>query len=102
MAQLRITGRDGTRKNIVADDRLTLMEAIREAGFDELQAMCGGSCSCATCHVYLESEGFGDASDDEDELLDGSDYRTPASRLSCQVRLGQGSASISVTIAPED
>jgi 2Fe-2S ferredoxin len=32
----------------------TVMEVIRDAGFDELLALCGGCCSCATCHVYVD------------------------------------------------
>jgi hypothetical protein len=51
------------------------MEAVRQAGFDELQALCGGSCSCATCHVYIEGADLPPMSADEDDLLDSSDHR---------------------------
>jgi 2Fe-2S ferredoxin len=81
------------------------METIRDAGFDELQALCGGSCSCATCHVYVE-ESFrarlSPMSSDEDELLGSSSFRKPTSRLSCQIRLSPELDGIVLTIAPEE
>jgi 2Fe-2S ferredoxin len=81
------------------------MEVIRENGFDELLALCGGCCSCATCHVYVDPE-FADRlppmSDDENDLLDSSDHRTERSRLSCQIPFSAGLAGLRVQIAPED
>jgi 2Fe-2S iron-sulfur cluster binding domain len=52
------------------------MENIRNAGFDELAALCGGTCACATCHVIVDPSWqalLPPLSDDENELLDGSD-----------------------------
>lgn len=69
---------------------LTLMEAAVQAGIDEIEAQCGGGMSCATCHVYIAEEWrgrTGEASEMENELLEGADYRTGASRLSCQITL---------------
>jgi 2Fe-2S ferredoxin len=77
------------------------MEAIRQAGFDELEAMCGGSCSCATCHVYAKAMPSPPGGD-EDDLLDSSDHRQADSRLSCQIRLNAALSGLRVTIAPED
>ncbi len=81
------------------------MEAIRDAGFDELLALCGGCCSCATCHVHIDgtwSDVVGVATGDEDDLLDSSDHRLPTSRLSCQLRVDDTLDGLRVTIAPED
>ncbi len=81
------------------------MEAIRDGGFDELLALCGGCCSCATCHVYVDPEfaSFLPAlSADEDDLLDSSSHRQANSRLSCQINLTDGIPALKVTIAPED
>ena len=64
------------------------MEAIRDNGFDELLALCGGCCSCATCHVHVDPEFFGKLppiSEDEDDLLDSSGDRDEYSRLGCQI-----------------
>lgn len=102
MPSLVVVDRAGTEKSIEADTGLTVMEAIRDNGFDELLALCGGCCSCATCHVYIDPtsvSGLPEMSADENDLLDSSDNRTDASRLACQVPVIDG---MKVTIAPED
>ncbi|MBC7737022.1 MAG: 2Fe-2S iron-sulfur cluster binding domain-containing protein [Candidatus Saccharibacteria bacterium] len=84
---------------------LSLMEAIRDNGFDELLALCGGCCSCATCHVYVDPA-FADKlppmSEDENDLLESSDHRNETSRLSCQVPLTPDMDGLKVSIAAED
>ena len=52
MPKLTVTTREGETSEIDVADGLTVMEAIRDNGFDELLALCGGCCSCATCHVH--------------------------------------------------
>ena len=105
MITVTVTRRDGSEAEIQADEGLSLMDAIRRNGFDELLASCGGCCSCATCHVYVDPE-FADRlpqmSEDENDLLDGSDHRTALSRLSCQVDCCEEIDRIRVRIAPED
>lgn len=105
MPKLIVTNRDGETSDIEVEDGLTVMEAIRDNGFDELLALCGGCCSCATCHVYVE-DGNKDAmpamSEDEDDLLESSDHRKDHSRLSCQVPFTAELDGLKVTIAPED
>ena len=54
MPEISITSRGGRRVSVDAMAGRSLMEAIRAAGFEELQAACGGCCSCATCHVYID------------------------------------------------
>jgi len=84
---------------------LSVTEAIRAEGIDELLALCGGCLSCATCHVYVDPT-FADRlpplGDDESDLLDSSDHRAETSRLSCQLILSDDLADLAVTIAPED
>jgi ferredoxin, 2Fe-2S len=105
MAQFTIVTREGTEQSITAATGLSLMEAIRDAGVDELLALCGGCCSCATCHVYVDP-GFESAlpamSDDENDLLDSSGHRNENSRLSCQIKLDDSLDGLRVTIAAED
>ena len=105
MTNMTIVTRDGTERMIEADDGLTVMEAIRDAGFDELLALCGGCCSCATCHVYVDPA-FADClpaiGPDEDDLLDSTSARQPTSRLSCQLPVSPAVEGLRVTIAPED
>jgi 2Fe-2S ferredoxin len=105
MPKLIVTTRDGETSEIAVEEGLTVMEAIRDNGFDELLALCGGCCSCATCHVYIEDAAGGALpaiSEDEDDLLESSDHRQENSRLSCQVPLTAALDGIKVTIAPED
>jgi ferredoxin, 2Fe-2S len=102
---LIVVNRAGEEAEIEAEAGLSVMENIRDNGFDELLALCGGSCSCATCHVYVDEE-WTDKLDgveaDENELLDSSSHRRPNSRLSCQIEFGAELAGMRVTIAPED
>lgn len=105
MTKLVIVDRSGNEKEIEAADGGSVMEAIRDNGFDELLALCGGCCSCATCHVYVDPAFAGAlpaVSEDENDLLDSSDHRNAASRLSCQVTVTPDLAGLRVTIAPED
>jgi 2Fe-2S ferredoxin len=103
--QLIVTTRDGTEHAVTGDAGLSVMEVIRDNGFDELLAMCGGSCSCATCHVYVADDDLArldPIGPDEHELLDSSEHRSAQSRLSCQLRFGEALDGLRVTIAPED
>ena len=105
MARLTIVARDGSEKTIEGKAGWSVMENIRDAGFDELLALCGGCCSCATCHVHVDEEWLGKLRPrgaDEDDLLDSSDHRQANSRLSCQIEFDEGLDGLRVTIAPED
>jgi len=100
-----VVTRAGTEKEIDAKPGNSLMQAIRDGGFDELQALCGGCCSCATCHVYVDpafAALLPKISEDEHDLLDTSDNRTEQSRLSCQVQVTDALDGLRITIAPED
>ena len=104
MPTLVIVGQGGER-TIEAPVGHSLMEAIRDNGFDELLALCGGCCSCATCHVYVDPafiDRLPAMSADENDLLDSSDHRTAASRLSCQIPLTEALEGLKATIAPDD
>lgn len=105
MVNIVVVDRSGEEKNVEAEEGLSVMEAIRDNGFDELLALCGGCCSCATCHVYIDPAFAGELparSEDEDDLLDSSDYKNEQSRLSCQLPITAAMTGLRVTIAPED
>src|SRR5688500_1197398 len=105
MAKLTIINRDGAEKTIDGKDGWSVMENIRDAGFDELLALCGGCCSCATCHVHVDQDwtsAVGGPNGDEDDLLDSSDHRNERSRLSCQIEMTPALDGLKVAIAPED
>lgn len=105
MAQLTVVKRDGSSEQFEAQNGYTVMEVIRDQGIDELLAICGGCCSCATCHVFVDPA-FADKlppmKGDEDDLLDSSDHRQPTSRLSCQIPISAELDGMTITIAPED
>ena len=105
MAKLVVVTRDGTEKTVEAQSGLSVMEIIRDAGFDELLALCGGCCSCATCHIHVDPA-FADKvdpiSEDENDLLDSSSHRNDTSRLSCQIHFKDELDGLKVTIAQED
>lgn len=103
MPSLTIIDRSGLAATHEAAAGLSVMEAIREAGYDELLAMCGGGCSCATCHVFVEGAvDPGPPRADEDDLLESSPHRSERSRLSCQIVLEESLEGLTVRIAPED
>ena len=105
MPAISVTNRAGTTTSVEAKAGHSVMEIIRDAGFDELLALCGGCCSCATCHVVVApewSDRVGPANADENDLLDSSDHRTATSRLSCQIDFTDDLDGLAVTIAPED
>lgn len=105
MPSLTISTRDGTERTVEARVGWSVMENIRDNAFDELLALCGGCCSCATCHVHVDPDWFGKLQPrnaDEDDLLDTSDHKTPLSRLSCQIEFTDALDGLRVTIAPED
>ena len=105
MPQLVVVNRTGEEQEVEAKAGVSVMEAIRDNGFDELLALCGGCCSCATCHVYVDPA-FADKvnalSEDENDLLDSTDHRQDNSRLSCQLQMTASLDGLKVTIAPED
>jgi 2Fe-2S ferredoxin len=104
MADLIVTMRDGDIRTLAGKPGLSVMEVIRDGGVDELLALCGGSLSCATCHIIVDPAQAAllpSVADDEEDLLDGLDDRTPTSRLSCQIPFADTLDGLRVTIAPE-
>jgi 2Fe-2S ferredoxin len=105
MPKLIVTTREGETRSVDAAAGGSAMEAIRDAGIDEVLALCGGVCSCATCHVHVDREFAAllpPMSEDENALLDGSSHRNERSRLSCQIRMSDDLSGLRVTIAKED
>jgi ferredoxin, 2Fe-2S len=105
MPRLTIVDRSGNATEVEGRAGWSVMEIIRENGFDELLALCGGCCSCATCHVHVDAASFERLKPrgaDEDDLLDTSSHRVETSRLSCQILFSQELDGLKVQIAPED
>lgn len=105
MPELIVVTRAGEERTLHADVGLSVMEAIRDAGIDDLLALCGGCCSCATCHVHIAADFLGKLPPvtlDENDLLDGSQHRDATSRLSCQLLMSEALNGMRVVIAQED
>lgn len=79
---------DGTEQAVEANIGDTLMATAKAHGVAGIEAECGGSMVCGTCHVYAEGEGYavvGAPSEMEAEMLDYALSPEPTSRLSCQI-----------------
>ncbi|CAA0081104.1 Rhodocoxin [Zhongshania aliphaticivorans] len=71
---------------------------------DELKidALCGGCCSCATCHIYTEisdEKYLSDCTEEEQDILDGLLHVQAGSRLLCQLSKKENVDSLKITIA---
>ncbi len=105
MAGIVVTTREGDEVELSASPGLSVMEIARDGGIDQILALCGGCCSCATCHVYVDpafASTLSPMSADEDDLLDSSSHRMTTSRLSCQIVYGPEQDGLRVTVAPEE
>ncbi|MGN5374938.1 2Fe-2S iron-sulfur cluster-binding protein [Sphingomonas hankookensis] len=105
MPMLTVVDRVGEERTVDAEVGLSVMEVLKINGFDELLALCGGCCSCATCHVHVDPawlDRLPPMSEDEDDLLDAVDDRDATSRLSCQVPVTDALDGLKITIADED
>ena len=105
MTTLNVTLRTGEARVVQARPGASVMETIRDSGIDEIMAICGGCCSCATCHVYVADADWDRLSPPgpgEAELLEFSEHPTERSRLACQIKISEALNGLSVTIAPED
>ncbi|MEH6758127.1 MAG: 2Fe-2S iron-sulfur cluster-binding protein [Parasphingorhabdus sp.] len=105
MPTIHVTNRSGEEKTVTVENGINVMEAIRDNGFDELLALCGGCCSCATCHVHIDADWkdkLPAMTEDEDDLLESSDHRDEFSRLSCQIEMNDDLDGLKVKIAEED
>ncbi len=101
--KIKATDRNGNTHDIEGNDGWTVMEALRDAGLP-IAAECGGACSCATCHVYVEGDWFGKLPDRKPEEIDMLDMALGVqdnSRLSCQIICGPSTDGIHVTLGPE-
>ena len=104
MALLRVVDRDGIEHEVDGTTGQKLMENLRELDYG-VAAICGGMCSCATCHVYIDPQWLAKLpammSDERELLAELSHYREN-SRLSCQVELTPALAGLRVTVAPDE
>ena len=99
--KVHVTDQDGAEHELEGLEGWRVMEVIRDWGLN-IKAECGGACSCATCHVYVEDGWFAKLpppSDDEEDLLYSTLDKKPNSRLSCQILLSDELDGLKVTLA---
>lgn len=91
MPTVHFTDSEGTTRDIDANPGDSVMETAVRNGVPGIVAECGGSLSCATCHVFVAEDQFDDLdemSEMEDEMLYGTtEDREDNSRLSCQIKI---------------
>jgi len=103
MPNIIFTKPDGTEENIIVETGVTVMEAGRDAGLG-IEGTCGGSLSCATCHVILDVDWFvkvGAPDDDEADMLDLAFGLSQTSRLGCQIEMSDALNGLRVSIPEE-
>ena len=91
MTKITYIDHDGSTTVVEAREGASVMETAVENEVPGILGDCGGSCSCATCHVIVDAAWVGlitPISPGEEALLSTREDRTPTSRLGCQIRLG--------------
>lgn len=92
---------DGSTSSVEVPVGQSVMDGSVRNNLPGIVAECGGSCSCATCHVYLDDDSgvvFGEPTAEEQDLLEFLDGVRPSSRLACQLVLTPDAGTISVTV----
>ena len=105
MIAINVTDRTGKKHKLTVAEGSGLMEGLRDNNLG-VEAICGGCCSCATCHVFIPKSWqakLTPRSEDENELLVAtSSYRADESRLSCQINVTKALEGMDVTVASAD
>ncbi len=105
MPKIQVTDLSGKVSTLNATSGNTLMENLRDNGYEDILAICGGVCSCSSCHVYIEG-GWYDKLDpmreDEHQLVSSTSSFKATSRLSCQVTMSDDMEGMEVVIAHQD
>ena len=95
------TDLEGKTHELLATDEWSVMEIIREGGIPIL-AQCGGSCACATCHIYVDpawKNKLPEPTEEEVGMLDGAFEVTEDSRLACQILFNKDLDGLKVALA---
>ncbi|MCS6766422.1 MAG: 2Fe-2S iron-sulfur cluster-binding protein [Candidatus Protistobacter heckmanni] len=104
MTTIHFTLKDGSTRAVDAKDGQSVMLAAINGNVRGIDAECGGSCSCATCHVYVDPDfhgGLAPPDGDEEALLDATAApRQPTSRLSCQIVVGPELEGLVLRVPP--
>lgn len=101
MAKVTYIEHNGTKHEIDVAPGSSVMQAAIENNVRGIIAECGGACSCATCHVYID-EGWlarlDKKREDEEAMLEAVCEQRPNSRLSCQIKVSESLDGLVVTM----
>ncbi|MGE3246738.1 MAG: 2Fe-2S iron-sulfur cluster-binding protein [Beijerinckiaceae bacterium] len=100
MTKITFVDHTGKSQTVEAEDGSTIMETAIRNDIPGIVAECGGSCACATCHVYVDEawiEKVGKAGPLEEDMLDFAFDVRPTSRLSCQITVSAELDGLTVT-----
>ena len=100
MPKITYLDQKGNSKTIDVDNGLTIMEGAVQNNIPGIDADCGGSMACATCHVYVEDSWFSKlpkAEDAENDMIDMAHKPKKNSRLSCQIIVSEELDGLIVT-----
>ena len=105
MAKMVVTDRDGNVHELEGQLGVKLMETLREYEYG-VTAICGGLCSCATCHIYVSPEWQerlpAPQGDEKELLVELQHYDSGTSRLSCQVEFTEALDGLELKVAPDE
>ena len=90
MAKVTYVEFSGEQRVVDVPPGRSVMQGAIENNVRGIIAECGGACSCATCHVYVDeawTAKLGAKSEDEDAMLEAVCEPRPNSRLSCQIKV---------------
>ncbi len=90
MAKITYIEFDGTPHEVDVPSGLSVMEGAIDNNIAGIEAECGGVCSCATCHVYVDPawvESTGTPEHIEQDMLECTMDLEETSRLSCQIEV---------------
>jgi 2Fe-2S ferredoxin len=105
MARMLVTDRDGILHELEGQLGVKLMETLREYDYG-VTAICGGLCSCATCHIFIDPEWMPrlppPQGDEKELLVELQNYDPERSRLSCQVDFTAALDGLPLAVAPDE
>tara|TARA_X000000368_G_scaffold76214_1_gene56608 strand:- start:34 stop:354 length:321 start_codon:yes stop_codon:yes gene_type:complete len=90
MAKITYIEHNGKSHTVDVSNGLTVMEGAVQNDIPGIDADCGGSMACATCHVYVKDDWFNKLppkTEGEDDMIDQAFEPSPTSRLSCQIQI---------------
>lgn len=96
MPKITVIQKDGSPRDIDAQEGWSLMEITRDADVPEIEGVCGGSMACATCHMIVHPDWYAkvealdnEKTAEENDMLDLAHDVCDTSRLGCQIRMSK-------------